>query len=150
MARALAACVVAMAVILAGLAAWLVAGELPDFWDPCHEWGAGGSGNLTIYPGDECPNRTYSSQTRSERAAVLASINGGTVVASVLAIVGTWRRRAWPLAVAAALMLGVSVLLFLGFSVAYPLTLAAAILDFVAFWRGRRRSLAAATVSEGS
>ena len=133
----------------AGLAAWLIATELPDFWDPCMEWGRGSdSGMLTVSPDDACPTRSSTSETRLQAAGRLAAVDGSTIVASVLASVAAWRRRPWPAAVAAFLMLVVSVLLVMGFSIAFPLTLAVAVLYAVAAGRWRRPR--GATVSEGS
>lgn len=145
----LAIAVLGVAVAFAGLAAWLIAQELPDFWDPCMGWGeAGDSGPIIVSPDDECPTRSGTSETKLQAAGRLAAVDGSTIVASVLAGVAAWRRLAWPAAVAAVLMTGVTVLLFFGLSIAFPLTLAVAVLYAVA--AGRWRRPAPATVPEGS
>jgi hypothetical protein len=144
--------VLAVAVLLAGLGVVGLALELPSFWDPCMSWGIGGSGNgthsMTLSPGDECPSASGTSETRTGAAVRLALVDGTAIVAAALAATGAWRRKAIPTAIAAFLMAGETVLLFFGLSIAFVVSLAAAILFAVAAARWRHRG-GAATASDG-
>jgi hypothetical protein len=138
---ALAASVAVAGIVLAGLAAWGLALELPDFWDPCHDWGVGGgkSGSYEVGFTPDCPTRREgSSETKAGAAIRLALVHGVTILAGAAAIVAGWRRQA-VLALAAGLaMAGETVVLFLGLSIAFPVALATAVLFLVAGLRWRR------------
>jgi hypothetical protein len=70
----------------------------------------------------------------------MAAVFGVALAASVLAGIGAWRGSSRPMLVAAALFFAETVLLFFGLSIAFPLTLAVAILFLVAGLRWRSRS----------
>lgn len=85
--------------IVAGLAAVSVVLEVPDFFDPCHSWGMDGG---VLSPGDDCPSRSATSETKGEAIARLVLIQGTAVVAAVLAFIGARRDGRWFLAAAVA------------------------------------------------
>lgn len=147
----LAAAVAGLGLLLAALASWGLVREVPQFWDPCQEWGIGGSdgsgsGSYTARPTDECPGVTGTSETKSGAALRLAAVFGVTIVAGALAVAAGWR-KGWGLALAASvLMAAETVLLFWGLSIAFVLAALASVLFLVAALRWRRRP--AATVSQ--
>lgn len=114
---------VAVAGVLAALALLLGASELPAFFDSCHSWGAGAGSNGTtsmeLRPGDACRAKSATSETKLGAALRLAAVDGTVVASSALAAVGALRGRRLPLLVAAALMGGETLLLFLGLSAAF-------------------------------
>ncbi|MHB1262185.1 MAG: hypothetical protein ACYC2H_10785 [Thermoplasmatota archaeon] len=132
----LAATVVASGVTLGFLAAWGLAIEVPDFWDPCMTWGMRSGDSLS--PDDSCPSRSGASETRLEAAFRLVAVDGTGLATAVLAVWGGWV-RGWKMTLAASvLMIAETVLLFFGLSFAFALTLGAGALFLVAAlrWRG--------------
>ncbi|MBW3583081.1 MAG: hypothetical protein KY455_08285 [Euryarchaeota archaeon] len=73
------------------------AAAVPQFFDPCHEWGVGsGQDDGTIALDDECPSRTGTSQTRTEAILNLVAIQGvlllaaGCIARGALRLDRTW------------------------------------------------------------
>lgn len=95
-----------------------LATSLPDFWDPCHEWGHDGG---AISPGDGCDRVTATTETRGEVALRLALIQGTVLVACGVGLAGAWFDRRVPTAAAAVLLTLVTVPLLLGFGFAFVL-----------------------------
>lgn len=144
----LAAIVAAAGLLLAGFAVWGLWQEVPQFWDPCYEWGAGGGGDgsgthsysMQLTP--DCPRRGATSETKAQAALRLGLVQGVTFVAGGLALAAGWRRGAGLTLAAGLLMAGEAVVLFFGLSIAFVVALAAAILLLAAAARWRRKPAA--------
>ena len=98
--------VVVSAALLAGVALFAVVPQIPDFWDPCLSWGAPSSGTMTASPDGPCSSGGSSSETRGERAAILAFIFGVPIMLSA-AVAWAARRQQGLTLVAAGVLLAV-------------------------------------------
>jgi hypothetical protein len=147
--EALRVAVIAVGAVLGVLAIVAAATEIPSFWDPCKTWGPDSGGTMSLSPGEACRGKSATSETKPQAVLRMTAVFGTATVAGGLAIWAAARRAAAPAGVAAGLLAFESGLLFLGISAAFGLTLAGAILFFIAALRWRSRPPApAATVSQ--
>ncbi len=77
------------------LAVNAIATTVPEFFDPCFEWGAGSSRSRKITRDDPCAatGRGGTSETKQQAVARLLFIPGGIIAGSALGILGAARRR---------------------------------------------------------
>lgn len=128
--------VVASAIPVA-FAVGTLATEIPNFWDPCYQWGGGSGGALS--PGEGgCDGVTRTSETKAEAALGLALIHGTVLVACGVGLAGAWFDRRMAIAVAAALLTLVTIPLLLG--IAFVFTLPGAVGFWIATARPRAPS----------
>jgi hypothetical protein len=131
--------VLGAAVAIAALAVVGLGREVPGFWDPCRTWGMRSGGSLELTPGDPCQGKSATSETRGLAALRLFLVDGVSLAAAGLAVAGAVRRRGLPLLVAGLLMATESVLLFLGLSIAFVVSLGAGVLFLAVGLRWRRK-----------
>lgn len=111
---------VAASAIPVGFAVASLAIEIPNFWDPCYQWGGGSGGALS--PGEGgCDGVTRTSETKTEAALRLAFIQGTVLVACGVGLAGAWFDRRVPTAVAAVLLTLVTLPLLLGLGFVFVL-----------------------------
>lgn len=104
-----------------------VARELPDLWDPCLTWGMN-TGSSHLAPDDSCQAKEATSETKAGFLVRLAAVPGFVAACGAVAIVGGVRqRRAW-LVGSSIGFAAESIVLFLGLSAAFMVTLGAALL----------------------
>jgi hypothetical protein len=133
------------ATLLAGLAALLAGGlalaglaaQLPDFWDPCLQWGQT-SGSSVSLPGPPPCERAMrgTSETREGMALRLLLVQGGILSGVGLGLAGAAKERAALMPAGALILLAESVPLMFGGT--FVLTLGAALL-LLAAWRAVAR-----------
>jgi len=77
------------------LAVNAIARTIPEFFDPCFEWGAGSNTSRTVSAQDPCATtgRGGTSETRQQALGRLLLIPGGILAGSALGIFGAARRR---------------------------------------------------------
>jgi hypothetical protein len=78
---ALAACLPILIFVI-----WSAAAEVPDFFNPCFQWGAGNSGIVILTP--QCPSAGGSSQPLSQAILVLALVQGGIIAGVATGLLG--------------------------------------------------------------
>jgi hypothetical protein len=109
------------------LAAWSFSQTLPQFSDPCVQWGASQPASMTVPPNGPCRSITGTSETKRQAVIRLLLFPGGILLGSLLGLSGTLARRAYITMAGAGVLLLESFTHSLGF-----LTLASSLLFLIA------------------
>ena len=84
---------VAVALPLIAFSVLSVASEASRFADPCVSWGAQGGHLTSIRPGDPCQSQSATSETRQGAIGRLLLVQGTSIVAAFLGLIGAYRSR---------------------------------------------------------
>jgi hypothetical protein len=75
------------------MVSWSLSQTLPQFSDPCFQWGISQRGSMHISPAGPCHAMGGTSETKAQAVVRLTLIHGGILIASLLAILGAlWSR----------------------------------------------------------
>ena len=70
---------------------WSAAAEVPNFFNPCFQWGTGNPGFAILTP--QCTSISGSSQTLSQAILMLALIQGGILAGVATGLLGILQAR---------------------------------------------------------
>lgn len=90
-----------------------VVSETSRFADPCVSWGAQAGHQMSIRPGDPCQSRSGTSETKLGVIGRLLLVQGTSVVAAFLGLLGSYRSRPLVTLVGAILLFILSIPLML-------------------------------------
>jgi hypothetical protein len=75
------------------LVTWSSSRTIPQFWDPCFQWGISHRGGMYVSPGGACRAMEGTSETKAQAVVRLTLVQGGILIASLLAILGALLSR---------------------------------------------------------
>lgn len=94
-----------IALLVGGVAVYSLTQTMAEVQDPCRAWGVPDAAPLSQQPTTQCPQPTATHQTRQDAILQAISLQGLTLVGTILGVWGTWRRDASPVTMAALVFL---------------------------------------------
>ena len=75
------------------LVSWSLSRTLPQFSDPCFQWGISQRGSMHLSPRGPCRAMGGTSETKAQAVVRLTLVHGGILIASLLAVLGALLSR---------------------------------------------------------